>query len=461
MLDCSQNTPDNDDVIISTAWWIAEMATSFNIDDDRGRTAQTAIFRIGCRFSDYITDRILFLRSRFLQTALISLSSFAKNQPPNIDQIQILLVEAPLMFSLGVSGVRMCILSLELALNRMFVSDDISLGQFAEMALRGAATLLASLVTLLCSDRVLNANHSSPQIRPLAESNLATTSSTSPDSLAKLSKGGVTQDKFPMMYLQPGSGKYRVVWENGGAMFGRSCNLMWRMLLDRSYDDTHNDQCCLAVETSILSSLAVVCFSELAIENKELQNQAIIDNCLQAIYSRLFDKQINKAIMAINCLTMFTIGQNSIVNFLGMDRVREMTMVLMMSLIEFLDRAFDEFATDHTTVVRAQTTLLQSILIKAPEIITVTSSSKDYEKAQQIRDFLFEKVIPACTNPLSLNVYQSHDYNHKLVNTPSSSQDDGIKLAISSASYVLSDTYLEPVEKTNKVEPIKFIQVSC
>ncbi|KAJ1900869.1 hypothetical protein LPJ81_003857, partial [Coemansia sp. IMI 209127] len=77
VLDCSRFAPDNDDVMLNTSWWIAELATSYSTDDYRGRLAQLAMFRIGCHGSDHISSRVLFLRSRFLQTVLITLSSLA------------------------------------------------------------------------------------------------------------------------------------------------------------------------------------------------------------------------------------------------------------------------------------------------------------------------------------------------------------------------------------------------
>ncbi|KAJ2514910.1 hypothetical protein H4217_005493, partial [Coemansia sp. RSA 1939] len=42
VLDCSRYVPDNDDVMLNTTWWIAEMATSYSTDDYRGRVAQLA-----------------------------------------------------------------------------------------------------------------------------------------------------------------------------------------------------------------------------------------------------------------------------------------------------------------------------------------------------------------------------------------------------------------------------------
>ncbi|KAJ2557181.1 hypothetical protein EV175_001499, partial [Coemansia sp. RSA 1933] len=113
VLDCSRYAPDNDDVMLNTSWWIAEMATSYSTDDYRGRLAQLAMFRIGCHGSDHISSRVLFLRSRFVQTALITLSSLA-----------------------------------------------------------GAATLLSSMVTMLSANRTISLNHSLETARDFSESNL-------------------------------------------------------------------------------------------------------------------------------------------------------------------------------------------------------------------------------------------------------------------------------------------------
>ncbi|KAJ2125925.1 hypothetical protein IW147_000397 [Coemansia sp. RSA 720] len=58
VLDCSRYTPDNDDVLLNTTLWVAEMAAKYGTTDHRGRVAQTAIFRMGCRCSDHINSRV-------------------------------------------------------------------------------------------------------------------------------------------------------------------------------------------------------------------------------------------------------------------------------------------------------------------------------------------------------------------------------------------------------------------
>ncbi|KAJ2158005.1 hypothetical protein GGF46_004101 [Coemansia sp. RSA 552] len=127
VLDCSRYTPDNDDVMLNTSCWVAKVAAKYGINDYRGRLAQAALFRMGCRCSDHINSRVLFLRSRFLQSALIVLSPLVNGQSVNVDQIHMFLTECQLLLSLGISGSRMLLLSLERGLTRIFSAHDILL----------------------------------------------------------------------------------------------------------------------------------------------------------------------------------------------------------------------------------------------------------------------------------------------------------------------------------------------
>ncbi|KAJ2545909.1 hypothetical protein GGF49_000112 [Coemansia sp. RSA 1853] len=172
VLDCSRYTPDNDDVLLNTTLWVAEMAAKYGTTDNRGRVAQTAIFRMGCRCSDHINSRVVFLRSRFLQSALITLSPLSKGQPVNIDQVHMFLVECKLFLSLGISGSRMLLLSLERGLRRIFIGCSTYSGSLPEPALQSAAVMLVSMATMLSSGRVLATHSANKRIRELTDSNI-------------------------------------------------------------------------------------------------------------------------------------------------------------------------------------------------------------------------------------------------------------------------------------------------
>ncbi|KAJ2082304.1 hypothetical protein H4R24_001680 [Coemansia sp. RSA 988] len=175
VLDCSRYTPDNDDVMLNTMWWVAEIAAKFGTNDFRGRVAQTAIFRMGCRCSDNINSRVIFLRSCFLQAALVVLSPLAKGQPVTVDQIQMFLIECRLLLSLGISGSRILLLSLAKGLNRIFLAPDSCSGGLPEAAIQGATTLLISLVTLLEAPRTLATRNSGSDTGSLTDSSIART----------------------------------------------------------------------------------------------------------------------------------------------------------------------------------------------------------------------------------------------------------------------------------------------
>ncbi|KAJ2822093.1 hypothetical protein FBU31_004693, partial [Coemansia sp. 'formosensis'] len=95
--------------------------------------------------------------------------------PINIDQIQVFLVECNLLLSLGISGARMLMYSLDMGLRRLLLEGSSYDGIFPEPAIRGAAKLLVSMATILSSGRVLNANHVNSKIRPLSHSNMTST----------------------------------------------------------------------------------------------------------------------------------------------------------------------------------------------------------------------------------------------------------------------------------------------
>ncbi|KAJ1890612.1 hypothetical protein LPJ66_007371 [Kickxella alabastrina] len=269
VLDCSRYTPDNDDVLLSTSWWVAEMATSFSIDDERGRTAQTAIFRMGCRCSDHINSRILFLRSRFLQTALVTLSPLAKGMYINIGQVQVFLVECQLLLSLGISGARMLLLALDKGLRRLFLEVDSYQGELSEPDILGAVTMLTSINTLLSVGRVLNANHKNVKIRILTDSNTAepTDPTGGPEMLAGVVPN-IERMEYPIIREVPGVRQYHVEWEKGGPIFGRTCETLWRLLLSPRFLTNLSQKCKATVEYSAISGLALVGFTELKISDK-------------------------------------------------------------------------------------------------------------------------------------------------------------------------------------------------
>ncbi|KAJ1815350.1 hypothetical protein LPJ75_002399, partial [Coemansia sp. RSA 2598] len=230
VLDCSRYTPDNNDVLLNTSWWVSEMAVNMSIDDERGRVAKTAIFRMSCRCSDHINSRVLFLRSRFIQIALITLSPLARGEEVNTKQIQVYLTECQLLMSLGISGSRMLLLALERGLNRLLLEPDSYTGDFSEPALQGAATALVSLSTLLSGMRTLNANHGDKGIRKLTDSNLVDDYKEK-KAFADLFETMEEQD-YPIMHKIPGHYQYSVEWTKGGPIFGRSCDAMLGLLAE-------------------------------------------------------------------------------------------------------------------------------------------------------------------------------------------------------------------------------------
>ncbi|KAJ2754858.1 hypothetical protein GGI19_002091 [Coemansia pectinata] len=341
VLDCSRYTPDNDDVLLNTSWWVAEMATSFSVSEYRGRMAQIAIFRLGCWCLDHVNSRVLFLRSRFLQTALITLSPLATDLPINIDQIQVFLVECSSLLSLGISGARMLMYSLDKGLRRLLLENSSYDGIFPEPAICGAVKLLVSMTTILSSGRVLNANHVNLKIRPLTDSNMTSTAEYNSelgsvvDSLEKTA--------YPTIVDPLATREYSITLKEGGPIFGRSCETMYRILLDNNCLKYYSQRCSTLVEHAVLSGLSIICLTELSISNKRFQNSQIVDNCTTALISRLFSAQHDTIRMAVSCLFMFFVGQSDIMSFLGKARTRVLVMELMRAIVEQFDRSALDF----------------------------------------------------------------------------------------------------------------------
>ncbi|KAJ2864690.1 hypothetical protein GGH94_002738 [Coemansia aciculifera] len=341
VLDCSRYTPDNDDVLLNTSWWVAEMATSFSVSEYRGRMAQIAIFRLGCWCLDHVNSRVLFLRSRFLQTALITLSPLATDLPINIDQIQVFLVECSSLLSLGISGARMLMYSLDKGLRRLLLENSSYDGIFPEPAICGAVKLLVSMATILSSGRVLNANHVNLKIRPLTDSNMTSTAEYNSelgsvvDSLEKTA--------YPTIVDPLATREYSITLKEGGPIFGRSCETMYRILLDNNCLKYYSQRCSTLVEHAVLSGLSIICLTELSISNKRFQNSQIVDNCTTALISRLFSAQHDTIRMAVSCLFMFFVGQSDIMSFLGKARTRVLVMELMRAIVEQFDRSALDF----------------------------------------------------------------------------------------------------------------------
>ncbi|KAJ2874257.1 hypothetical protein GGH93_002546 [Coemansia aciculifera] len=167
VLDCSRYTPDNDDVLLNTSWWVAEMATSFSS-----------------------------------------------------------------LLSLGISGARMLMYSLDKGLRRLLLENSSYDGIFPEPAICGAVKLLVSMATILSSGRVLNANHVNLKIRPLTDSNMTSTAEYNSelgsvvDSLEKTA--------YPTIVDPLATREYSITLKEGGPIFGRSCETMYRILLDNN-----------------------------------------------------------------------------------------------------------------------------------------------------------------------------------------------------------------------------------
>ncbi|KAJ1875099.1 hypothetical protein LPJ55_000910 [Coemansia sp. RSA 990] len=410
VLDCSRYTPDNDDVLLNTSLWVAEMAAKFGIDDHRGRVAQTAIFRMGCRCSDHVNSRVLFLRSRFIQSALITLSPLSKGQPVNTDQVHMFLVECQLFLSLGISGSRMLLLSLERGLQRLFVDCNSFFGGYQEPAVKGAALLLVSMTTMLANSRVLATHKTTKFIRELTDSSLI---DLKEDSKLTSLVSTLVCSKYPVIYNPQGIRQLTVEWEEGGLIFGRACDTLWRILLHS--DGIHNYKSSGFVEQAALSGLSVVCLTELSIPDKSLQNRRLIKNCLACLASRLFSSRTDIDLM----------------DFIGETETRRLAMDVMKAIIEHFDRASGEILTDNALVLRELLNLLLIILLKTPELIVRDSHMVD-AGALAIRDFLIDQVIYRCVHPEIQVGSRAHKYNQELCSTNS---EHGLVLFLNTANY--------------------------
>ncbi|KAJ2799835.1 hypothetical protein H4S07_005331, partial [Coemansia furcata] len=186
--------------------------------------------------------------------------------PINIDQIQVFLVECNLLLSLGISGARMLMYSLDMGLRRLLLESSSYDGIFPEPAIRGAAKLLVSMATILSSGRVLNANHVNPKIRPLGHSNMTSTVEYS-GGLGSV-VNSLDKTVYPTITNPLATRKYSITWVEGGPIFGRSCETMYRILLDNDCLKYYGQRCSKLVEHAILSGLSIICLTELNISNK-------------------------------------------------------------------------------------------------------------------------------------------------------------------------------------------------
>ncbi|KAJ2064791.1 hypothetical protein GGI17_000767 [Coemansia sp. S146] len=84
-------------------------------------------------------------------------------------------------------------------------------------------------------------------------------------------------------------------------------------------------------------------------------------------------------------------------------------------------------------VLRDMVSLLLTIIIKAPELITNADTQPAETSAESIRDFFVEKIIHNCAHPTSPEAMCGHQYNRALVGTDTGS---GIVLSLTSTVYV-------------------------
>ncbi|KAJ2044138.1 hypothetical protein GGI08_007190, partial [Coemansia sp. S2] len=85
--------------------------------------------------------------------------------------------------------------------------------------------------------------------------------------------------------------------------------------------------------------------------------------------------------------------------------------------------------------------LLLTVIIKAPELITDADTRPAETSATSIRDFFVEKIIHSCAHPTSLEAICGHQHNRALVGTDTGS---GVVLSLVPTAYV--DDYDEKVE---------------
>ncbi|KAJ2065965.1 hypothetical protein GGI08_002103 [Coemansia sp. S2] len=77
--------------------------------------------------------------------------------------------------------------------------------------------------------------------------------------------------------------------------------------------------------------------------------------------------------------------------------------------------------------------LLLTVIIKAPELITDADTRPAETSATSIRDFFVEKIIHSCAHPTSLEAICGHQHNRALVGTDTGS---GVVLSLVPTTYV-------------------------
>ncbi|KAJ2096329.1 hypothetical protein GGI09_004414, partial [Coemansia sp. S100] len=92
-------------------------------------------------------------------------------------------------------------------------------------------------------------------------------------------------------------------------------------------------------------------------------------------------------------------------------------------------------------ILRDMVSLLLTVIIKAPELITDADTRPAETSATSIRDFFVEKIIHSCAHPTSLEAICGHQHNRALVGTDTGS---GVVLSLVPTAYV--DDYDEKVE---------------
>ncbi|KAJ1736016.1 hypothetical protein LPJ61_000233 [Coemansia biformis] len=379
-----------------------------------------------------------------------------RGDPVDVDQIQMFLVECRLLLAFGISGSRVLLMTLERGLRRIFLERATYNGSFPDLAIQGAATLLVSMGTLLSNGRVLNAHHAKSKARRFTDSSLVSLQEDS--GLVRLI-GYADKSSYPTLERLPQAPKHHAFWENGGPIFGRTCDIIWRIALELSHSDIYSYKCSGLVENRILSGMAMVCLSELSIPDKSARNGRLIDNCMAAISSRLFAIRHDVIRMAISSLGAFVIGRSNIVQLLGTVQTSKLITYTMKAIVEQFDRAGSDIAPVSALVVRELLQLLAALLIKSPRLIV-----HDDESGRYIRDFLVERVIKRCTHPLEPSGTMPHKYNQKLACVESK---HGIALHLEPDSNAqqtamsLSDFVLLAGEEKSVADSVKSIKQMC
>ncbi|KAJ2479683.1 hypothetical protein IWW47_006005 [Coemansia sp. RSA 2052] len=160
----------------------------------------------------------------------------------------------------------MLMYSLDLGIRRIFLESSTYDGVFPEPAICGAATLLASMVTILSCGRVLSANHVNSKIRPLTDSNMASAAEYSSELGSIVDR--LERTVYPTIADPLAAREYSIAWKEGGPIFGRSCETMFRILLDSNCLKYYGQKCSNFVEHAVLSGLSIICLAELNISDK-------------------------------------------------------------------------------------------------------------------------------------------------------------------------------------------------